>query len=47
LQGEIWRLFLFFMLLLLFPEGLLILPGKKPGPVKSAAPLKATPASNM
>jgi hypothetical protein len=30
LQGEIWRMFLFLMLLLLLGEGLLILPGKRP-----------------
>ncbi|HXR09061.1 MAG TPA: BatA domain-containing protein [Candidatus Acidoferrum sp.] len=30
LQGEIWRLFLFLMLLLLLGEGLLILPAKRP-----------------
>jgi hypothetical protein len=43
LQGEIWRLFLFFMLLLLLSEGLLILPGKRPGPAKDAAPMKTAP----
>ena len=47
LQGEIWRLFLFFMLLLLVGEGLLILPGKRPGPAKGAAPMKTAPASSM
>jgi hypothetical protein len=41
LQGEIWRLFLFAMLLILMAEGLLILPPKpKPGekPVKTSVP---------
>ena len=47
LQGEIWRLFLFLMLLLLLGEGLLILPGKRPGPAKAAAPLKPVPASSL
>jgi hypothetical protein len=32
LQGEIWRMFLFFMLLLLLGEALLILPAKRPRP---------------
>ena len=43
LQGEIWRLFLFLMLLLLLGEGLLILPGKKPGPAQLAATMKPAP----
>jgi hypothetical protein len=47
LQGEIWRLFLFLMLLLLLGEGLLILPGKRPGPSKSAAPMGTASASSM
>jgi hypothetical protein len=47
LQGEIWRLFLFFMLLLLLGEGLLILPGKRPGPAKGARTMKAAPASSL
>jgi hypothetical protein len=35
LQGEIWRLFLFLMLLLLLGEGLLILPGRQLGESKA------------
>ena len=37
LQGEIWRLFLFLMLLLVLGEGLLILPAKRPGAPKVIA----------
>jgi hypothetical protein len=47
LQGEIWRLFLFLMLLLLLGEGLLILPGKMPGAAPSAVTMKPAPASSM
>jgi hypothetical protein len=43
LQGEIWRLFLFLMLLLLLGEGLLILPAKRPGPAKGAEAMKTAP----
>ena len=47
LQGEIWRLFLFLMLLLLLGEGLLILPGKRPGAAPSAVTMKPASASSM
>jgi hypothetical protein len=43
LQGEIWRLFLFLMLLLLLAEGLLILPAKRPRKANEAATMKPTP----
>jgi hypothetical protein len=43
LQGEIWRLFLFLMLLLLLAEGLLILPAKRPGKSSGAGTMKSTP----
>ena len=40
LQGEIWRMFLFLMLLLLLGEGLLILPGKRPAPAPGVRALR-------
>lgn len=40
LQGEIWRLFLFLMLLFLLGEGLLILPAKKTAAANSAEAMK-------
>jgi hypothetical protein len=40
LQGEIWRMFLFLMLLLLLGEGLLILPAKRPVAAKGAAGMR-------
>ena len=40
LQGEIWRLFLFAMLLFLIAEGLLILPARAPAPIPKRAPPK-------
>jgi len=40
LQGEIWRLFLFLMLLALLVEAWLI----RPGPMADTAPLKPQPA---
>jgi hypothetical protein len=43
LQGEIWRLFLFFMLLLLIGEGLLILPAKRPRSAKGARTMRTPP----
>ena len=45
LQGEIWRMFLFLMLLLLLGEALLILPAKRPAPVpgvRAARPARQT-----
>jgi hypothetical protein len=47
LQGEIWRFFLFLMLLLLLGESLLILPARRPRPAPGAAPMKTAPASSM
>ena len=41
LQGEIWRLFLFLMLIALLVEAWLI----RPGPMADAAPLKPQPAA--
>jgi hypothetical protein len=43
LQGEIWRLFLFLMLLLLLGEGLLILPKKRPAAANPAAAMQPAP----
>jgi hypothetical protein len=43
MQGEIWRLFLFLMLLLLLAEGLLILPAKRHQTANAAAKMKTTP----
>jgi hypothetical protein len=49
MQGEIWRLFLFLMLLLLLAEGLLILPAKRPRKANEAATMKpaAQPKEQM
>jgi hypothetical protein len=48
LQGEVWRMFLFAMLLFLVVEGILILPARAPvqagsRTVRSTAPVEATP----
>ena len=43
LQGEIWRFFLFLMLLLLLGESLLILPARRPARSPAAAPMKTAP----
>jgi hypothetical protein len=42
MQGEIWRLFLFLMLLLLLGEGLLILPAKRIRKANEVAAMKPT-----
>jgi hypothetical protein len=43
LQGEIWRLFVFAMLLFLIAEAILVLPAKDSGRPAPAKPAKKTP----